>query len=71
MTYDYSKLLGKITEVFGTREKFSKAMGLSKRTMSLKLNAKVGWKQAEIMQACELLNIAECDIHDYFFNLKV
>lgn len=71
MPYDYSKLLGKITEIFGTQVKFSHAMGISERTTSLKLNAKIGWKQAEIAKACELLHIDETEIHDYFFNLRV
>lgn len=71
MPYDYSKLLGKITEIFGTQSKFSKAMGMSERTISLKLNGKIGWKQAEIAKACEILHIDESEMCDYFFNLKV
>ena len=35
MAYDYSKLSGKIREVFGTNGEFAKAMGLSERTVSL------------------------------------
>lgn len=71
MPYDYSKLLGRITEVFGTQSEFSKGMGMSERTTSLKLNAKIGWKQSEIAKACEILRIEESEIGDYFFNLKV
>ena len=41
MAYDYSKLLGRITEKFGTQARFSGAMGMSERSLSLKLNSKV------------------------------
>lgn len=48
MAYDYSKLSGKIKEVFGTNAAFAKAMGLSERSVSAKLTGKVGWKQVEM-----------------------
>ena len=38
MAFDYSKLRGKIKEVFGTQDKFAKALGISRATLSLKLN---------------------------------
>lgn len=68
MGYDYSKLNGKIVEVFGTRGNFAKQMGLSERTISLKLNNKVFWKQNEIQKAINLLNIQIKEMQDYFFN---
>lgn len=71
MAYDYSKLLGRIIEKYGTQTKFAGAMGLSERSLSLKLNGKVGFKQNEIVKACSLLEIAEIDIPEYFFTLKV
>ncbi|MCM1439199.1 MAG: DUF739 family protein [Roseburia sp.] len=71
MAYDYSKLMGRITEKFGTRGRFSAAMGMSERSMSLKLNGKVPFKQPEISKACSLLDIEEADIYPYFFTLEV
>lgn len=71
MAYDYSKLAGRIVEKFGTREKFSTAMGLSRRTLSLKMNGKVEWKQNEILLACKLLDLKSIDIPSYFFILVV
>lgn len=71
MSYDYSKLLGRITEKMGTQAKFASAMNISERTCSLKLNGKIPFKQTEIVQACQVLEIADCDIPSYFFNLKV
>jgi len=67
MPYNYSKLVGKITEVFGTQLRFAEAMGLSERTISLKLNSKVEWKQREMTKACGLLGISVVEIPAYFF----
>lgn len=67
MAFNYAKLLGKIVEIFGTQRKFAEAMGLSERTISLKLNGKMGWKQAEIVKASSVLSIPENSIVEYFF----
>lgn len=67
MAFNYSKLTGRIVEVFGTQFRFSEAMGLSERTISLKLNSKVEWKQGEISKACTLLGIGIEEIPVYFF----
>ena len=69
MPYNYSKLLGRIVEKTGTQSNFADRMGLSERSVSLKLNGKVGWKQNEIVKACEVLDIHESEIPVYFFAL--
>lgn len=71
MPYNYSKLLGRIVEKVGTQANFSEQMGLSERSVSLKLNGKVGWKQGEIAKACDVLEIGDEDIPAYFFALVV
>ena len=71
MAYDYSKLIGRITEKFGTRRKFAAAIGLSVHSMSVKLNNKQGFSQPEIERAKSLLAIADNEIGEYFFTLKV
>lgn len=71
MLYDYSKLLGRITEKFGNSGTFAQKMELSERTMSLKLNNKVDFKQSEIKKAGELLEIPFNEIEAYFFTEKV
>lgn len=71
MSYDYSKLCGRIVEKYGTQAKFADAMNLSERSISLKLNGKVGWKQSEITMACKVLDILLTEISTYFFTLKV
>ncbi|MGY3775774.1 DUF739 family protein [Helcococcus sueciensis] len=69
--YNLNKLKGRIIEKFGTQGNFAKAMGMSERTVSLKLDNQVDWKQSEIVKACELLKIPKEEIADYFFTLKV
>lgn len=71
MAYEYSKLAGKITEKFKTQLCFAQAMGLSERTISLKMNNQIGWKQNEILKACEILGIPLHLVNEYFFTLKV
>lgn len=63
----YSKLIGRIAEKVGTQSEFAARIGLSERSVSLKLNGKVGWKQEEIAKACTVLDIPATSLHDYFF----
>ena len=43
----------------------------SERTLSLKLNGKVPWKQTDILKAVSLLELSEDDIQEYFFTIEV
>lgn len=65
--YDYSKLSGRIVEIFGTRYKFAEAMNWSERTLSLKMNGRRSWRQSDICKAIRLLKLTVEDIPDYFF----
>ena len=67
MAYDYSKLLGRIVEKYGTRKAFAEAMGMAERTLSRKLGNKAHFPQDEISRACELLSIEAQDMTEYFF----
>lgn len=71
MPFDYSKLDGLVKEKCRTRAVFADKMGLSERSISLKMNGKVQWKQTEICNACEILEINNIDIPEYFFNSEV
>lgn len=69
--FDYSKLDGKITELFGTRKNFAKAIGWSQATVSNKFSGKTDFNQKEIELTIKLLDINEKDISLYFFTKKV
>ena len=71
MAFNYQKLLGRITEKMGSQAEFARRMELSERTISLKLNGKVPFKQNEIVKASNLLEIDNSDIASYFFTVYV
>ena len=68
MSHNYRKLQGKIVEICGSQRNFAKQIGLSERSISLKLNDVIPFKQTEIEKAIEVLNI---EIPSYFFDCKV
>lgn len=67
MSFDYANLSGRIVQEYGTQYNFANALGISERSLSLKLNSKVYWKNSEILNACKLLKIKEEEIPKYFF----
>ena len=71
MAFDYSKLNGKIKEVFNTQDKFANALGIGRVSLSQRLNNYLDFSQAEIYKSCEILGIEENKIPEYFFTLKV
>ncbi len=66
--YDYSKLRGKIVEVYGSQEKFAEALGIERTSLSNKMAGNVEFKQKQILKSIELLGI-ENPI-PYFFTIK-
>lgn len=71
MKFDYSKLRGRIREIFKTQGAFAEAMGMSTTSLSVKLNNNVEFSQKEIEKAVELLMIGKEEIAAYFFTLEV
>jgi len=71
MAYDYNKLIGRIVEKYRTQAKFANALGLSERSLSLKLNNLRNFKQNEIFESAQLLELNKDSIPTYFFTLKV
>lgn len=71
MDFNYNKLRGRIIEKYGTQGRFAKAMGVSERTLSLKLNNKIFFSQDEITKISELLSIVSDEIQVYFFEKEV
>ncbi|WP_326511378.1 DUF739 family protein [Clostridium intestinale] len=71
MSFNYNKLRGRIKEKYGTQGSFAEALGVSERTLSLKLNNKIFFSQDEITKGSELLNIGADKIQVYFFEKEV
>jgi hypothetical protein len=71
ITYDYSKLLGRIKEKYGTRENLVKKITISSTSLNLRLNNKLRFDQQDIKELCRALDIEEEEIPDYFFKEKV
>lgn len=71
MAYDYSKLRGRIIEKYGSCAAFAKDFPMSERTLSLKMSSKRSWSQKQIARACELLEIEQNEMPEYFFKKKV
>lgn len=73
MPFDYSKLIGRIIEKFGSRSAFAVACGFSENTISRKLSGKMAITTNDIVKwsSAELLDISFADIPEYFFTFKV
>lgn len=72
MKYDFSKLRGRIREVFGTQNEFAEAMQMAPNTLSAKLNNITDFSSNEISKAVELLKInSTSDAWDIFFTKEL
>lgn len=71
MSFLYSKLKGKIKEKYGTQEAFAKRLGISRTSLSLKLNNLSEFSQREIMDSITLLGLNGAEVDEYFFTLEV
>jgi len=71
VAFDYSKLRGKIKEVYGQQDKFADAIELGRVSLSKRLNNSLEFSQTEIKKSCSALGISAQDMPDYFFAEKV
>lgn len=69
--YDYSKLKGKIKEIYNTQNEFAEALGISTTSLSYKLNNQSDFTRNELDKAIELLKLKKEEIYDIFFSRKV
>lgn len=69
--YDYSKLLGRIKEKYGTRKNLVDKITISLTSLNLRLNNQLEFTQQDIRELCEALDILEEEISIYFFTEKV
>ena len=67
MIFDYSKLKGKIAEVYGTRKAFAEAIGKNPAYISRVLSGKSYLDQRDIIQWSDALDIGAMQVGEYFF----
>ncbi len=70
MTFDYSRLKGKIKEYFDTQKCFAEALEISSASLSYKLNNLSYFTQSEILKSIEFLKIPIEEIEKYFFTVN-
>lgn len=67
MPFDYSQLKGSIKAIYDKQSDFAAALGISERSLSLKLNNKVPFTQPEIYRSSELLKLNSAKMKSHFF----
>lgn len=67
MSYNYSKLLGRIRECGLTQRNLAETIHINPATLSAKLNGKNAFTTPEIVGICKTLNIQNDEIVAYFF----
>ena len=71
MEKDFSKLIGRIIEKFGSRTAFCKAWGKKNEYLSRRLNNVTEFDANDMIEIIELLCIGPEDINTYFLTIKV
>lgn len=71
ITFNYSKLKGKIRELEMTQNEFANKIGITEQTLNLRFQGKRPFKQDEIIKTMELFNEPLENIVIYFFTEKV
>ena len=65
--FKYDKLRGRIVEKFGSQDAFAKALGVSKQSVSKKMNGKTMFDQRDILGWSQLLDINLDEISAFYF----
>lgn len=71
ITFDYSKLRGRIREILGTQNNFADAIGLGRVSVSQRLNNQLEFSQKEMFDSAEALHFPKSQIPEYFFTINV
>lgn len=71
MKYNYSRLLGRITEKGFSKETFAAKIGISRTSLYFRLQSTAEFSQREIERAIQVLDLDTNDIPKYFFNVFV
>jgi Helix-turn-helix. len=71
MPYTYNKLRGRIVELYGTQGNFAQKLGVSKNSVSRKMNCQTEFSQADIIKWSILLNVHKDEYGEYFLPKKL
>lgn len=71
MVFNYSKLKGRIVEIYGSQGNFAEKYGISKQMMTYKMRGQRGITTKDIIKMSEMLRIPKEQIGEYFFTLAV
>lgn len=70
MSFDYSKLRGRMAERGVTQAQLAEKIGINKATLSVKLNGRYAFVTDEVLAICKELGIHNDEISEYFFCSK-
>jgi transcriptional regulator with XRE-family HTH domain len=65
--FNYAKLRGKIREVFQVEAVFADKLGVSRATLSSRLNQRTSFTIIEVRKICEILGLDISNATEYFF----
>ncbi len=68
MNFNYEKLRGRIREKMRSDTVFAKRLGISKTSLSLRLNNQIHFSQRDIYRSMRILQISPEELGVYFFD---
>lgn len=68
MNFNYEKLRGRIREKMSSDTVFAKRLGISKTSLSLRLNNQIHFSQRDIYKSMRILQISPEELGVYFFD---
>lgn len=71
MVFNYDKLRGQIKERLGTQDRFAKAIGLGRVSVSQSLNNQREFSTGEMFKSAQVLEFPLAEIPAYFFAEEV
>ena len=67
MKFDYTRLKGRIIDIFGDDKTFGESVGTSSKQLSKIFNNKCELTRSDISKWKQMLNIPDSEIEQYFF----
>lgn len=71
MSFDYSKIKGKIRELGLTQSEYAKYIGITEQTLNMRFKNKRPFTQPEIAMTMQLFDEPIENVKQYFFTKKV